>query len=481
MSMSKSTRSCGDVDLQRLARVVDEVERRGDHVLRLLDEAQRAAVALGPAVDHVLRHDLGLFATGEPTPPKMTCAPLPTAYVAISSAFSENHSGQMRDRRQPGDVVAEAAGRDHVGEDRQDAGVVDAAAHVQHRRDADASRRPRASDVAGELHRLGGEQAVLAARDRGAAGHDHEHVVGDELAHDVDDRVVLDGARARAADDRRHAADPAVDDVLVERRERGAHLAAEHVADVLVAEAGDERLGDVGDVDRRSRFGKFSIAWRTIARAASRGLCSSTTICSESPMHAFGLEEMSLVWKCAATSVRPWKMHCTSTTIASTAPVRIASSWWSMLPAGGTPLRMSDSLAVQQMPATLMPLAPTVSASSIISGSRVASMIIEASSGSWPWMRMLTLSSESTPRFACAADRLRRAVEDVLQVGGEHRAAPAARERALDRAVEQRLVVLVGAGVRCGASPRRPRGRRRAARRRSLRHSSWRFSGARAM
>ena len=47
-----------------------------------------------------------------------------------------------------------------------------------------------------------------------------------------------------------------------------------------------------------------------------------------------------------------------------------------------------------------------------------------------------------------AADRLRRAVEDVLQVGREHRAAPAAGERALDRAVEQRLVVLVGAGVR---------------------------------
>ena len=117
-------------------------------------------------------------------------------------------------------------------------------------------------------------------------------------------------------------------------------------------------------------------------------------------MHALGLEEMSLVWKWSATSVSPWKMHCTSTTIASTAPVSIASSWWSMLPAGGTPLRMSDSLAVQQMPATLMPLAPTVSASSIISGSRVASMIIEASSGSWPWMRMLTLSSESTPRFA---------------------------------------------------------------------------------
>ncbi len=51
-------------------------------------------------------------------------------------------------------------------------------------------------------------------------------------------------------------------------------------------------------------------------------------------------------------------MHCTSTTIASTAPVMIASSWCRKLPADGTPWRISVSLLVQQMPHRLMPLAP---------------------------------------------------------------------------------------------------------------------------
>ncbi len=50
-------------------------------------------------------------ATGEPTPPKMTWRPLPTAYVAISSAFSENHSGLSADGGQARDVVAQAARR----------------------------------------------------------------------------------------------------------------------------------------------------------------------------------------------------------------------------------------------------------------------------------------------------------------------------------------------------------------------------------
>ena len=51
-------------------------------------------------------------------------------------------------------------------------------------------------------------------------------------------------------------------------------------------------------------------------------------------------------------------MHWTSTSIASTAPVMMASSCWRKLPAIGMPCRISTSLAVQQMPATLIPVAP---------------------------------------------------------------------------------------------------------------------------
>ncbi len=68
------------------------------------------------------------------------------------------------------------------------------------------------------------------------------------------------------------------------------------------------------------------------------------------------------VWKFLARSGSACMMHCTSTTMASTAPVMIASSWCRKLPADGTPWRIRVSLLVQQMPARVMPLAPLVSA-----------------------------------------------------------------------------------------------------------------------
>ena len=205
MSMSNSTRSAGDVDLERLARAVDQVERGDDHVLGLLDEAQAAAVALGPAVDHVVGHDLAVLGRGADAAEDDVRAASHRVRGDLERLLAEPLGGEG-DRGQAGDVVAEAAGRRDVGEDREDARVVHARAHVQHRRDADGLA-DLGERVAGELHRLGREQAVLAARDRGAAGDDDEHVVGDELAHDVDDCVVLHRAWTRAADDRRDAAD----------------------------------------------------------------------------------------------------------------------------------------------------------------------------------------------------------------------------------------------------------------------------------
>ena len=64
------------------------------------------------------------------------------------------------------------------------------------------------------------------------------------------------------------------------------------------------------------------------------------------------------VWKLPARLGSACMMHCTSTTMASTAPVKMASSWCRKLPAEGMPWRISVSLEVQQMPAMLMPLAP---------------------------------------------------------------------------------------------------------------------------
>ena len=50
--------------------------------------------------------------------------------------------------------------------------------------------------------------------------------------------------------------------------------------------------------------------------------------------------------------------HCTSTTIASTAPVRMASSYCRKFPAAGMPCRIRISLAVQQIPERFTPSAP---------------------------------------------------------------------------------------------------------------------------
>ena len=49
-------------------------------------------------------------------------------------------------------------------------------------------------------------------------------------------------------------------------------------------------------------------------------------MCSANGNFAFGLVEISFVWYCFATLPRAGMMHCTSTIIASTTPVAMASS-----------------------------------------------------------------------------------------------------------------------------------------------------------
>ena len=146
------------------------------------------------------------------------------------------------------DVVTQTAGLDDVGEDGQDAGVVDAGAHVQDRRHAGGLAHLGEAG-AGVLEHLGGQVAVLARGVGGAAGDHHEDVVLDEVLDEVDDALVLRHLGVVAADDGRDALDLAVDDVVVQRHEALAEGATQHVADVLVREAGDDRALDVGDVD----------------------------------------------------------------------------------------------------------------------------------------------------------------------------------------------------------------------------------------
>ena len=117
-------------------------------------------------------------------------------------------------------------------------------------------------------------------------------------------------------------------------------------------------------------------------------------------------------------------MHCTSTTIASTAPVRTASSCWRKLPAIGMPCRIRISFAVQQMPPRLIPWRPSPSPARAAPGPR----------GDHDHLRegrlvavdddvdlVLLEDAEVEP----GADRLGHAEEHVAEVGGDHRAAPA--------------------------------------------------------
>jgi hypothetical protein len=67
---------------------------------------------------------------------------------------------------------------------------------------------------------------------------------------------------------------------------------------------------------------------------------------------------ISLVWKHLATLARFCMMHWMSTTMASQAPVTMASSCCRKVPHRGTPWRCRISLAVQQIPDSWMPLAP---------------------------------------------------------------------------------------------------------------------------
>ena len=60
---------------------------------------------------------------------------------------------------------------------------------------------------------------------------------------------------------------------------------------------------------------------------------------------------MNLVWKHLVRGPRAGKMHCTSTTMASQAPVSTTFSCCRKLPAMGMPWRMATSLAVQHTPA----------------------------------------------------------------------------------------------------------------------------------
>ena len=362
-------------------------------------KCELAAVPLFPLVGVDVRHDVGCTVPGVDAAEDDVGA----GADAVGGDLEGLLAVVLRrdaDGRDLVDVVAQAAGLDDVGEDGQDAGVVDAGAHVEHRRHA-GGLADLGEAGAGVLEHLGGQVAVLARGVGGAAGDHHEDVVLDEVLDQVDDALVLGDLGVVAADDGSDALDLAVDDVVVERHEALAERATQHVADVLVREAGDHRALDVGDVD------VLGPAVRVVVDRHLDDLLGDLerVLLVELDVRRAGDLAPSCWWSpggcgtCPPPAASPSNTHWMSTTMSSTAPVRMASSWWRLLPAGGTPRRIQISLAVQQMPPRVMPLAPLLLAYSIISGSWAASTISSESVGSWPWMMMLTSSSFRTPRL----------------------------------------------------------------------------------
>ena len=103
----------------------------------------------------------------------------------MASAFSLIHSGARPTAGNLVDVIAQAAFFDHLGQHGQDAGVVHAGAHVQHRRDADRLAdfaQPRPDLVQPGFAQ---QQAELGAGDRAAAGLDHQHILLEQLLGDI--------------------------------------------------------------------------------------------------------------------------------------------------------------------------------------------------------------------------------------------------------------------------------------------------------
>ena len=164
---------------------------------------------------------------------------------------------------------------------------------------------------------------------------------------------------------------------------------------------------------------------------------------------AMSLVETISVWYACATSGRLGMQHCTSMIIISTAPVTIASSCCRKLPATGMPWRMRISLAVQQMPARVMPSAPAAFA-------YCDDLRILHGDGQHLGERRLMAVDEDVDRVFAqhaevgrAPDRRGRAEEDVRDDGGHARAAPAVGQRGAEGVHQEVPVVMVHA--HCGA------------------------------
>ena len=141
--------------------------------------------------------------------------------------------------RQIADIIAQTAVFDHRRGSHQNAAVVHAGTEVEDRRHAHRLA-DRSQTLAGEFWRLPAPSARPWRWPWRAARLKNQHVVLDQLFHQGDMGVIVRDPGVVAADDTGHAADAAVDDIVVQRTVGRAEQAAQHVVDGLMAETGDQ-------------------------------------------------------------------------------------------------------------------------------------------------------------------------------------------------------------------------------------------------
>ena len=152
--------------------------------------------------------------------------------------------------RELGQALAQPSLIHHRDADIQDPGVVDAAAEMKNRRNAQrlAHLSEAGSGACQRLARV--HQAGLCRGDGAAAGVHHQHVLGDHAVGELEVMSVLDDLWGVAADQPHHAADPSGGDGVVERAVARAEATPHVVGQVLVGEAGHQIHALLGDLDR---------------------------------------------------------------------------------------------------------------------------------------------------------------------------------------------------------------------------------------
>ena len=156
---------------------------------------------------------------------------------------------------------------------------------------------------------------------------------------------------------------------------------------------------------------------------------------------------MILVWKLLARSGSACMMHCTSTTMASTAPVMMASSWLRKLPAEGMPWRIkrlvggaADAAQVDALGALALGILDQL-------------RILDGGDDHLGERRLVAVDDDvdlvrlEHAQVDLGDHRAWRAEEDVRDVGRQHAAAPAVGQGGAQGCAQDVLGVLVVAHV----------------------------------